>query len=154
MISINNKVIIVLIAFFIIFASFVLYTFLTDDSDDKFMQELSLHQKIDEQQIESVRMSKVVLEKSSSKQIEFELNLTQIQKIVSHFNSISQDSIQSIDAVNPSIISGIAIKMKDRSEIRIQYDKKNIYVSRSEVKYMIDDIEFKEIFDKELKNDH
>ncbi len=83
-----------------------------------------------------------------------ELTNTQIQKIITLFNLISQNSIESISTENPSISSGIAIRMKDRSEVRIQYDKKNIYVTRSEVQYIIEDNELKEIFDKELKKNN
>jgi hypothetical protein len=147
-----KKTIIVMFAMFMIFIAFLLFSFLTDDSNEKFMQELSLHQKIDEQQIESTRMSKVVLVNSTYKHIDIDLSKEQIQRIITIFNSISPKSINSIDAINSSISSGIVIRLKNRSEVRIHYDKRNIYVSRPELKYIIEDIELKKIFDNELMN--
>lgn len=150
--TINNKAIIGLLAVFMIFTAVVLYSFLTDDSEEKFMEQLSLHQKIEEQDIDSIRMNKVVLINSTFKHIDIDLSKDQIHRIITTFNSLSPKETSWKDTSNPSIVSGIAIRLKDRSEVRIQYDKENIYVSRGEVKYIIESSQLKRIFDVELMN--
>ncbi|MNW55922.1 hypothetical protein D3C74_336140 [compost metagenome] len=152
--TINKKVLYVLIVVFMIFATFVIFSILTDDSDDKFMQELVLHQKLDKSKIESIRMSKVVLQKSTFKHIDIELKDDQKQKIINIFNSVTQESVNSMNTINSNISSGIVIRLKNKSEVRIQYDKKDIYVTRGEVMYTVEDNNLKEIFDNELKNNN
>ncbi|MCA0757323.1 hypothetical protein KP806_19890 [Paenibacillus sp. N4] len=149
--TIYNKIIIGLAAVFIIFSAYVIFSFLTDDSEKKFMESLSLHQKINEQQIDSTKMSKVILINSTYKHIDIDLGKEQAERIINIYNSISPESIKSINTADPSIISGIVIRLKDKSEVRIQYDRKNIYVTRSEIKYIIEDSELKSIFEYELE---
>lgn len=149
-----NKTILGLIALYMIFLTFVLFSFLSDHSDEKFMQDLSLHQMIDEKQIESIKMSKVILINSTYKHADVYLTNEQKQKIIYIFNSIPRESINSIKPINPSISLGIVIRLKNGSEIRIQYDKKNILVTRSEVIYTVEDIKLKELFDRELKDNN
>ncbi|PZD93136.1 hypothetical protein DNH61_24710 [Paenibacillus sambharensis] len=150
--TINNKAIIGLITVFMIFSAVIFYSYLTDDSNGKFMDQLSMHQKIEEQDIDSIRMSKVVLINSTFKHIDINLNDDQIQRIIRTFNSSSPLATSWKDSSSPSIVSGIAIRLKNRSEVRIQYDKENIYVTRGEVDYLIVSNQLKQIFEEELMN--
>lgn len=148
--TINNRVLIGLIAVFVIFSGFALFSIMIDDSDEKFMEQLALHQKIDETQIESIRMSKVVLNNSTYSHHDIELNDEQNHKIINIFNSISHESVYSVNTTNPTVVAGIVIRLKNNTGVRIQYDNKEIFVTRSEVKYAVEDSELKELFDSLL----
>ncbi|GIP32994.1 hypothetical protein [Paenibacillus sp. J2TS4] len=72
--------------------------------------------------------------------------------------SVSADGIREVQQVNPALSAGIVFNLKSSAEVRIQYDKEDVYVTRTDKtgqkKYIVESAVLKEFFDNKLKLFH
>ncbi|AJY76187.1 hypothetical protein [Paenibacillus beijingensis] len=104
-----------------------------------FMIELLLHKPISKNDIKDTKASKVIYKSMGSgmaKVEHVEINITEeeINKLISWFNSVPVNSVHEVGSVEGSIIAGIVLDMRSGSEVRIQYNSINIYVTRNDIK--------------------
>lgn len=113
----------------------------------------ALHKAIASEDVAEVKMAEWVLDGATWKQKDVDLNQEEINQIRSLFNSVPADRIRNVQEVNPNLHAGIVFGLKQNSEVRIQYDKKDVYVTRTgrtgQVKYIVDYPEIKQFFDKQ-----
>ncbi|WP_235680326.1 hypothetical protein [Paenibacillus albicereus] len=84
------------------------------------------------------------------------LKQEQIEKIISWINNTPESEITTLNETPSNISAGIVLKLKSRKEIRIQYDLKKIYITRSDikkslVKYSIEQKNLNDFFNENLK---
>lgn len=147
---------------FIIFllAIVTLYIFLIEMNN--FMSESKLNKKIQVKQVAKTEMFKALYIRNESgvfvDWIKVELSEVDINNIVNWINSVPDSDVIELNQMqsNTSISTGIVFRLKDRNEIRIQYDLERIYITRTDVRtdqviYTITQKNLKEFLDKQLK---
>ncbi|WP_223068424.1 hypothetical protein [Paenibacillus caui] len=107
--------------------------------DKNFMNELLLHKPISKKDIKDTRAGKVIYKSMGSgmakaEHVEIDINEEEMNKLISWFNSVPVNSVHEVGSVEGSIIAGIVLDMRSGSEIRIQYNSNNIYVTRNDIK--------------------
>ena len=153
--TIHGRTLLVLLVVFVLFTGIVLNSMAENESEKVFIQKLSLHQRIDQEQVESIRMGKVPNIHSMSENEGVELQHEQRQDMIDIFNSITQSSIHSADITDLNslnVYSEMVIKLKNNSKIRVQYDRKNIYVTSGEVVYVVTDSKLKKALEVEYSS--
>jgi hypothetical protein len=138
----------------------ILYFVLGDMNN--FMSKSKLNKEIQVKQISSTEMSKALYTRNESGAfidwIEVKLNQDDINNIVNWINSVPDSDIIELKQIpsNTSISTGIVFRLKNRKEIRIQYDLERIYITRTDIKtgqviYTITQENLRDFFDKQLK---
>lgn len=115
------------------------------------------NKKISFDQISDTRMEKVVYDYETIPNIRFvdiPLSDDQIRKIVEWINSVPDSDVMKWSHVPSSISAGIVFRLKFNREIRIQYDLKNVYITRTDswrkqTKYTIRQDDLKRFFDEQ-----
>lgn len=137
-----------------------LYFFLGDMGN--YMSKTKLNKEILVHQISSTDMSKAQYTRKGSGAfidwIRVNLNQNEINNVVNWINSVSDSDIIELKQIpsNTSISAGIVFRLKNRKEIRIQYDLEKIYITRTDIRtgqvvYTINQDDLKSFFDKQLK---
>ncbi|AZK49129.1 hypothetical protein EIM92_18675 [Paenibacillus lentus] len=137
-----------------------LYIFLIEMNN--FMSESKLNKKIQVKQVAKTEMFKALYIRNESgvfvDWIKVELSEVDINNIVNWINSVPDSDVIELNQMqsNTNISTGIVFRLKDRNEIRIQYDLERIYITRTDVRtdqviYTITQKNLKEFLDKQLK---
>jgi hypothetical protein len=112
-----------------------------------------LHKELAADEIIKVSMSMWVYG-SRVEQANVGLNQTEINQLRSWFNLVPADRVKKVENINPNLIAGIVFDLNSNAEVRIQYDKKDIYVTRTDKtgqkKYVVEYPELKSFFDNKL----
>jgi hypothetical protein len=149
--AINNKrSVTTMIAVLSLTLVFLLFT-----GCEKMEEPMILHKEIAADEIIKVSMSEWVYGGSRVQQANVDLNQTEINQLRSLFNSVPEDRVKEVQIVNPNLIAGIVFDLKSNAEVRVQYDKKDVYVTRTDKtgqkKYVVEYPELKNFFDNKLK---
>ncbi|MCC3375948.1 hypothetical protein [Cohnella sp. REN36] len=96
-------------------------------------ESLPLNKQIQPTDVQGYKMSKWVVENSFAKQADVSLTQQQVIQLVDMFNSIPEMSVVQVESVDPQISAGIVLGLKPDREIRIQYAKKEVYVTRNDL---------------------
>ncbi|WP_246021054.1 hypothetical protein [Paenibacillus lentus] len=126
------------------------------------MSESKLNKKIQVKQVAKTEMFKALYIRNESgvfvDWIKVELSEVDINNIVNWINSVPDSDVIELNQMqsNTNISTGIVFRLKDRNEIRIQYDLERIYITRTDVRtdqviYTITQKNLKEFLDKQLK---
>ena len=127
------------------------------DREKSIEEPVILHKEIAANEVVKVNMTKWVLDGVTWKQKDVELNQQEVNQIRSWFNSVPTNMIREVQNVNPNLSAGIMFEIKSNAKVLIQYDKKDIYVTRndlksdySQTKYVVDGSELNDFFDNKL----
>lgn len=87
------------------------------------------------------------------------LNPDQINEITGWLNTAPESAITMLDNMPSDISAGIVFKVKSNKEVRIQYNRDKVYVTRTDVnrqmlRYSIEQAELKNFFDEQLKGSY
>ncbi|MCS7463654.1 hypothetical protein N0M98_26465 [Paenibacillus doosanensis] len=114
-----------------------------------------LHKTIESDEVKNVRMGVVVLKGTTFQQQDAGLSKQEADQFRTLFNAVPADKVREVQQVNPAIVAGVVFDLQSNTEVRIQYDDKEIYVTRTDKrgqkKYIVDDPEMKEFFDERMK---
>ncbi|MGG4146360.1 hypothetical protein ABEW34_24955 [Paenibacillus algorifonticola] len=117
-----------------------------------------IHKTITEIDILNVKATTVTYVRNgeSVKVENHEIALTQeeIHQLIQLFNNVQENRVFAVPSVKSNIVLGILITMVDRTQVRIQYDSTDVYVTRtdkSSTTYKVEQEELKS-FIEELKN--
>ncbi|GLX68033.1 hypothetical protein [Paenibacillus glycanilyticus] len=127
-------------------------------SKDEIQAESPVYETINSSDIVDYNMSKWVAEGATAMQEDISLSQQQVNQLIQWLNSSSGTTVTAIDRVDPQISAGIAIELKNDREIRIQYAKTEVYVTRNDLfkegkltYYKVDDPKIAGFFDTIIK---
>jgi hypothetical protein len=118
----------------IVIALIILTMSFTQKHPSKVVEEnILLNKQLQLSDVVGYKMSKWVNENSFAKQADVSLTQQQVNQFVDMFNSVSETSIVQVERVDPQISAGIVLELKPDREIRIQYAKNEVYVTRNDL---------------------
>ncbi|WP_027091180.1 hypothetical protein [Cohnella thermotolerans] len=116
-----------------------------------------LNKEIASNEVVKVNMTKWILDGVTWKQEDVNLSQEEINQIRSWINSVPTNRIREVQVVNPNISAGIVFELKSNAEIRIQYDKKDIYITRNDLnsdykqtKYVVEGTQLNDFFENKM----
>ncbi|WP_211748614.1 hypothetical protein [Paenibacillus sp. Marseille-Q4541] len=127
-------------------------------SEHEALESVSSHLK--PENIKNFEMTKVMYTRGDGgvKVYFTDVNLQQdeVRNITDWLNAASDLEKVPISSIPGSISSGIRLYLKPAGEVLIQYNRENIYITRTgvfnkEVRYIDNNVEFKQFFDKHLE---
>lgn len=127
-------------------------------SEQKALGSISSH--LEPENIRSFEMNKIMYSRADGGlKIYFTdviLQQDELRNITDWLNIKSKFKEEPISDIPGSVSSGIRLYLKPVGEVLIQYNRDNIYITRkgifnNEVRYIDDNLEFKQFFDKHLE---
>ncbi|XEC95795.1 hypothetical protein AB6A23_04280 [Paenibacillus tarimensis] len=119
-------------------------------------ESVPLHKVIASEDVEKVRMGVMVYHEPRIEAVDIDLTDQEINEIRSFYNSVPADRMKEVQEVNPALVAGIVFNLKSNAEVRIQYDKKDVYVTRTDKtgqeKYIVEFPELKSFFENKLES--
>jgi len=122
-----------------------------------------MNRPIDVEKISSTEMGRYVYSNQNGAGfVEFEyipLDTQQIDNIATWINEAPESAITMLDNMPSNISAGIVFKVKSNKEVRIQYNRDKVYVTRTDVnrqmlRYSIEQAELQNFFDEQLKGSY
>lgn len=96
-------------------------------------ENVPLNKQLQLTDVVGYKMSKWVYENSFAKQADVSLTRQQVNQFVDMLNSVSEARIVQVERVDPQISAGIVLELKPDREIRVQYAKNEVYVTRNDL---------------------
>ena len=127
-----------------------------NESDQPSEGEKLFHQEIAFDKVEKVRAGIVDDNVMPLDFRDIVLNQQQIKQALELLNSTPENRVREVQSYGDvSIIAGVVFELKDNSNVRVQYDKEDIYITWQEktgqTKYVADYPELEVFFDANLK---
>ncbi|WP_051507149.1 hypothetical protein [Saccharibacillus sacchari] len=122
-----------------------------------------MNRPVDVEKISSTEMGRYVYSNQNGAGfVQFEdipLDTQQIDNIATWINEAPESAITMLDTMPSDISAGIVFKVKSNKEVRIQYNRDKVYVTRTDVnrqmlRYSIEQAELKNFFDEQLKGSY
>ncbi|RAP78453.1 hypothetical protein [Paenibacillus montanisoli] len=151
---VNNKKSLAIIFGIVLLGLVLLFLY---DREESIEEPVIPHKEIASNEVVNVKMTIGFQDGPTWKWKNVTLSELEVNEILSWFNSVPENEITEVENYTSALVAGIGIELKSNYEIRIQYDQKNVYVTRNDVKsgnaltkYILNGSELNDFFDKKM----